>query len=395
MYGTPTDERRSIMIDKQAVAGMIVVAGLVIGLGAGVRSAAGDESIGTLTVQAGKVDADLTDFPVYVDLADMGNGFWDNVTVGFGQTDVVVKNAGSEVLSREIVSIDTSVKTGEMHFKADLLSGTSDTTFTITVGGGTLAGSDTDTWSNGYLGVWHLGEAAGSHSDSTATGHDGLRNGNTYDADGKLHGAQSLDGDNDYIELSSFDIAGGSLLTVSAWVKLAELPSDGQHATLWGNYLTDDDRSLLNVSAADHKLTAFAEVGSNTVIDDVKSEPALTASTWQYAAVSLNATTATAEVCLDGAFTSGAYSSAIQADNHVIGAMKSNHRFDGLVDEFRMSSVARSADWLATVYNNQGSPDTFYSVIPEPGTLGLLATGAVALLLRRTGNAGRRKIVRA
>ena len=121
----------------------------------------------------------------------------------------------------------------------------------------------------------------------------------------------------------------------------------------------------------------------------------MTASTWQYAAVSLNATTATAEVCLDGAFTSGAYSSAIQADNHVIGAMKSNHRFDGLVDEFRMSSVARSADWLATVYNNQGSPDTFYSVIPEPGTLGLLATGAVALLLRRTGNAGRRKIVRA
>src|SRR5262249_46594028 len=32
------------------------------------------------------------------------------------------------------------------------------------------------------------------------------------------------------------------------------------------------------------------------------------------------------------------------------------------LNEFRVSSVARSADWLATEYNNQRSPSTFYTV---------------------------------
>lgn len=36
--------------------------------------------------------------------------------------------------------------------------------------------------------------------------------------------------------------------------------------------------------------------------------------------------------------------------------------WEGLIDEVRVSSVARSADWVATLYNNQNSPSTFYTV---------------------------------
>ncbi len=35
--------------------------------------------------------------------------------------------------------------------------------------------------------------------------------------------------------------------------------------------------------------------------------------------------------------------------------------FNGLIDEIRISSTARSADWIATEYANQNSPDTFLS----------------------------------
>jgi hypothetical protein len=35
--------------------------------------------------------------------------------------------------------------------------------------------------------------------------------------------------------------------------------------------------------------------------------------------------------------------------------------FDGIIDEARLSDVGRSADWIATEYNNQNSPGTFYS----------------------------------
>ena len=36
--------------------------------------------------------------------------------------------------------------------------------------------------------------------------------------------------------------------------------------------------------------------------------------------------------------------------------------FDGSVDEVEISTVARSADWIKTQYNNQNSPTSFLSV---------------------------------
>ena len=42
-----------------------------------------------------------------------------------------------------------------------------------------------------------------------------------------------------------------------------------------------------------------------------------------------------------------------------------NRGFDGQMQEARVSNVARSADWLATEFNNQDDPSSFYSVGPE------------------------------
>jgi hypothetical protein len=36
--------------------------------------------------------------------------------------------------------------------------------------------------------------------------------------------------------------------------------------------------------------------------------------------------------------------------------------FNGLLDELRVSNIARSAGWIATQYNNQSNPATFLSV---------------------------------
>ena len=46
--------------------------------------------------------------------------------------------------------------------------------------------------------------------------------------------------------------------------------------------------------------------------------------------------------------------------------------FTGTIDEVRVSSTIRNADWILTEYNNQSSPSTFY-------TLGPLVTGPVTL----------------
>ncbi len=41
------------------------------------------------------------------------------------------------------------------------------------------------------------------------------------------------------------------------------------------------------------------------------------------------------------------------------GSATGGELFNGLMDEARISSVARSADWIQTDYNNQNSPATF------------------------------------
>jgi hypothetical protein len=38
---------------------------------------------------------------------------------------------------------------------------------------------------------------------------------------------------------------------------------------------------------------------------------------------------------------------------------------NGVVDEVRISNIARSAGWIATEYNNQSSPGTFYALGSE------------------------------
>ena len=43
-------------------------------------------------------------------------------------------------------------------------------------------------------------------------------------------------------------------------------------------------------------------------------------------------------------------------------SFSNNSVWGGLLDEIRISSIARSDAWIATEYNNQSSPDTFYSV---------------------------------
>ena len=45
--------------------------------------------------------------------------------------------------------------------------------------------------------------------------------------------------------------------------------------------------------------------------------------------------------------------------------MDRRHFLKGSLDEVRVSNTARLADWIATTYNNQSAPSTFYSISDE------------------------------
>lgn len=153
-----------------------------------------------LTIASANVDANLTDFPVYVDLADLPDNFWQNTTSSCGDIRITTSDGTTEV-PREIAACDTVSKTGELYFKASSLSSAVDNVFYIYYGN-LAAGNypDTDTygaqnvWTNNFAAVWHLEELAG---DSTMTDSTANANNGTYQ-NGASGGANSLVGSGDF-----------------------------------------------------------------------------------------------------------------------------------------------------------------------------------------------------
>ena len=67
-----------------------------------------------ITVDHTKVSADLTDFPLYVDLSHLPDHFFNNVKTD-GADIRVFKSDNVTEIPFEIVSIDTTAKTGELY----------------------------------------------------------------------------------------------------------------------------------------------------------------------------------------------------------------------------------------------------------------------------------------
>ena len=135
-----------------------------------------------ITIDNTKVSADLTDYPVYLDLSELGTDFFDNVKSGGGDIRITTSDEETEV-PREIVSCDTTAETGEVHFKGDL-SGSTDTDFYVYYGNSgasdyaiTATYGAENVWGSNYKGVYHLQEAvnttAGGYNDSTSNSRDG------------------------------------------------------------------------------------------------------------------------------------------------------------------------------------------------------------------------------
>jgi len=57
------------------------------------------------------------------------------------------------------------------------------------------------------------------------------------------------------------------------------------------------------------------------------------------------------------------------------GAAQNTYWLNGKVDEVQVSNIVRSADWLATEYNNQYSPATFYNVDTQRTAAGYVSNG--------------------
>jgi hypothetical protein len=87
---------------------------------------------------------------------------------------------------------------------------------------------------------------------------------------------------------------------------------------------------------------------------------------WHYVVGTFDGTTA--RLWIDGGSpVSRAASSPVWPSQNMFMGDRSDHqrKFNGFIDEIRVSNMARSSGWIITEYNNQLNPSTFYALGKE------------------------------
>lgn len=326
-----------------------------------------------VTIDNTKVSADLTDFPVYVDLSDLdkvGSDIFDTCRTDGGDIRIT-KSDGTTELAREIVDIDTTAKTGELHFKfSGTLSSSSDTTVRIYYNGVDTEPASTATY--GSEAVWSDYELVVHMEDGDDSSPNGLTpsaSGPPTDTSGKLGRARSFSNDTyDYGDQSFLDPVDGEV-TWTFWIKQAHSNEGGilskrTAAEQSGNYTIRKHRNF-----SDGKME-FMMWGAGS--GNVNSTGATNDNDWSKFTLTADDVNDEVKMYLEGSLDSTHTSWNREfADNgqaFLIGFDgQSEYVTAGVIDEVRIRNEVLDGDWEATEYNNQNSPSTFYSIGNEQG----------------------------
>ncbi len=247
--------------------------------------------------------------------------------------------------------------------RVDALSKSADATIYIYYGNPGLAPSARDAagvWDTSYKGVWHLSEeqpGAGRprvYKDATSNDNHGDDNVSATGKDGKIHRGQKFDDLNDFILVPhspELNIAGD--ITISSWIKRAGTQNYGSILTKTNTKHWNYELLISSSSAALDKVMFWSDDTTPTMRHSIGG---IVDTSWHHVAATRSGDTVTLYIdgavsgtgSMDGAFGNNAYPLRIGDSGEDLSAV-----FHGYLDEVRLSSVARSADWIATGYNNQ------------------------------------------
>jgi len=315
--------------------------------------------VATVTIDNTEVDADLTDFPVYIDLSDMPASFWDVVTNGGGDIRVF-KDDDSTELAREVVSCLTASDTGELHVKfTGTLSSSTDTDIHIYADGTSTEPAVTATYGrdnvwSAYEAVWHFQDTnwidssgnltaltASTTAPSIVTGKIG--NGASFNKSTPnylSHSGVTFSGSRSWQCWAKHDVLNDDRIMM-AQGNAGGLPRAGSTGARTGVY------KLFHGTFDGTDVTAYQN-GADATTNRVSG-----VSSYGYGMrdkVSLG-------IVMDiNPSTSSTLSFGTRPSN--LGTLN----FDGILSESRLRDDELSATWISTEYNNQNSPSTFYTV---------------------------------
>lgn len=308
---------------------------------------------------------------VYYDLANAPAGFWTHVKSDGGDIRVTQSDQITEV-AREVSGFNQGSNLGSLFFKATGLSASSNVDFYIYYGN-SAASEPSSGASNGKNNVWtsllcvfHLDESASpvncSKSNNTLTGTNA-----TFSATGKLRNGVSFNGSTSRLEGGDiFDISAASF-TFSAWIN----PTTGNRSERMICKVPGSDRNGYDFRKRTSGIATIAvEIADSGGFELPTSDGNdISSGVLQFITATYDGSNARFYV---NAGTQGAPAASIVPTNgtstFVIGNSSDafdSLGFDGVIDEVRISNSVRSLNWIATEYNNQNSPSTFWTTGTE------------------------------
>jgi len=316
-----------------------------------------------------------TDFPFLVTAACFDAAFFTHVakTTPINNLDIIfVDSDDLTKLDREIVDYDQAGNRLEAWVRIPSLSNSTDKVIYVYYGyAGANEPNNLTTWSSAYRAVYHLQSYSNPMTDSTVNlNHAAPQNMNASDSvAAKIGRGVDLNGVDEYMTVAgtsaSLQITGN--LTLSAWMRPQSLTRNEYDRLIskkntWNgangyelefNASAGIDRAAIGGGGNNQALAGAPGFSTNwTYMTGVVGDPDTT-----HGRIYVNGVNRTTDDTI-GALAAG-------TETFCIGSTYTNALFQGTLDEVRVQSVARSAGWIATEYNNQNAPASFVSVAAE------------------------------
>lgn len=297
-----------------------------------------EENIGAST-------EDLVNFPVLVRL--------DNTVIDYTETedsgkDIRFLDRDGENLSYEIEDWDESA-TSYIWVKVPQIDQDSDTDYIYMYYGNPSATDEqnsSDVWEeNDYQAVWHLNEDSGLVRDSGPLGYNGTAVGVNQGENGYNGKGVFTDGSNSYID---FSISLGNTVTIETWAKSTASSFQDMLWCIGSNNRGPDlffSGSKVSLNTWDSSNNPFCNIPTGV-------------GGWNLYTTVISPSTTRLYVnnTLCG---SAGYRNPTTNNFHI--ASHANYDWEGYVDEFRISTVARSQAWTYANYASQSGGFSTYS----------------------------------
>ncbi|HUK38578.1 MAG TPA: DUF2341 domain-containing protein [Methanomicrobiales archaeon] len=330
-----------------------------------------------ITIYKGSVVGAQTSFPVLMSFTD--SDLQANAQ-GNGYDILFTDSTGTLKIPHEIETYTSGTGALVAWVKVPTVQSSANTTLYMYFGNPSAGDQEdrTNVWDSGYKAVWHLKEtgvgATGEFKDSTSNGNNGQGG---YGAGtnpparvtGRIgYGEEFTSGSNEFIRVpdaASLQISGP--LTIEGWM----------YGYTWSptetgeNYRCMIGRQYGTAGDDSYTTCAFANGANPTTpgswFTGMTGVSAGSVSTGAWNFLATNYTAGTAYMHVNGAYAGKTSSLSISIDSNpvTIGGEENDatsiptERFTGILDEIRLSNVARSDTWIKTEYNNENSPSTF------------------------------------